>query len=95
MNTATTPLLLPRRTPSLLGSFAGDAAAVAFVWVAALSVTLVVAAFTKIGPVVLRVTATHGLHLGDVLTGMIMGMLALAVTAVIGAQHLLRRRPGR
>lgn len=41
--------------------------AVVLVWGLATALGLAVAATTRIGPVVLRVTSSHGVHLGDVL----------------------------
>jgi hypothetical protein len=58
--------------------------ALALAWLLATAVGLLVAATTKIGPVLLSVSDTHGVHLGDV----------AAFAACYGAVVLLgRRRP--
>jgi len=57
-------------------------------WTMAFVVTLLVAAHTRIGPVVVPLSPTHGLHLGDVLTGVAALATAVAITA-----WATRRRP--
>jgi hypothetical protein len=50
------------------------------VWVLATAVGLLVAVSTKIGPILLRVTPQHGVHLGDVATFVLSYGVALIVT---------------
>jgi hypothetical protein len=62
---------------------ASRSAAVTLVWVAATLVGLVVAATTKIGPVLLTISARHGIHLGDLLAFAVSYATALVITAVV------------
>ncbi len=55
------------------------------VWVTATLLGLAVAATTRIGPILLSVSSTHGVHLGDV----------LAFAAAYGAAILITRRLAR
>jgi hypothetical protein len=55
-------------------------AAVVLVWVAATLFGLGVAATTKIGPIVLTVSARHGVHLGDLLAFAVSYSAALMIT---------------
>jgi hypothetical protein len=55
-------------------------AAVIAVWVAATLLGLGVAATTRIGPVVLRISAGHGVHLGDLLAFAVVYAAALVLT---------------
>jgi hypothetical protein len=55
------------------------------VWVTATLLGLAVAATTRIGPVLLTVSGSHGVHLGDV----------LAFAAAYGAAILITRRLAR
>lgn len=57
----------------------GAAVAIAVTWIAAMLFTLAVAAETHVGPVVLRFTPKHGVHLGDVYA---MSVAAAAATFV-------------
>jgi hypothetical protein len=50
------------------------------VWVLATAVGLLVAVTTKIGPILLRVTPSHGVHLGDVAAFVLSYVVALIVT---------------
>lgn len=52
-------------------------------WALAVVVTAAIATQTKIGPVVVRFTATHGLHAGDVRAILIMAICAAIVTVVM------------
>lgn len=61
-------------------------------WALAVFVTLAVAADTKIGPVVLRITTNHGLHEGDVVTLAVMSLLAAIVTVVVAVQFWVASR---
>jgi hypothetical protein len=60
-------------------------AAVIAVWVTATLLGLAVAATTRIGPILLSVSSSHGVHLGDV----------LAFAAAYGAAILITRRLAR
>lgn len=60
-------------------------AAVIAVWVTATLLGLAVAATTRIGPVLLTVSSSHGVHLGDV----------LAFAAAYGAAIMITRRLAR
>ena len=62
-------------------------AALAAVWVVALTATLWVAAETKFGPVVVTLSFTHGVHLGDIAFG------AAILTCAAAATVALLRRP--
>jgi hypothetical protein len=63
--------------------------ALVLVWVAATLLGLAVAATTRIGPVLLTVTARHGVHVGDVVAFVVAYTAALVITL-----RLLRsRRP--
>ncbi len=57
-------------------------------WIGATVVVLVVAAGTKIGPIVVRLSYNHGVHLGDLLA---VGA-AYTVAALITAALFVRRR---
>ena len=64
-------------------------------WGVAAAVTLAVAADTKIGPVVFRLTKNHGLHAGDVYTLLIMSAFAAVVTIAVVVQFWFARRRSR
>jgi hypothetical protein len=71
----------PRRLP-------GDrrrSSAVVAVWGLTVAITLLFAHVTAIGPVLLRLTSTHGVHLGDVA----FALVAFAIAAMI--THRLAR----
>ncbi|MGY1856617.1 hypothetical protein [Modestobacter sp. SYSU DS0290] len=57
---------------------------------------LVTGRYTEEGPVVLAVTAEHGLHRGDVfvLAGWAVSLLALLVAAALPARRRTPREPG-
>ncbi|AEA27236.1 hypothetical protein GCM10023403_40410 [Pseudonocardia benzenivorans] len=75
MNDATVPLpAVSRRQSSPLG-------AIVLTWVVAAFVTLGVAAETRIGPVIMKFTPKHGIHLGDLATMLTCTAVALVVTA--------------
>lgn len=61
--------------------------AITLVWAAAAGVVLLFAADTKVGPVVLRISRAHGIHLGDTI---MLGCATLVAAAV--TWWLLRRR---
>jgi hypothetical protein len=61
-------------------------------WFAAMAFTLFIAAETRIGPVVLTFTKTHGAHLGDIYTALISGGIAVVVTAWVLATYSRGRR---
>ena len=50
------------------------------VWGLATAVGLLVAVTTKIGPILLQVTPSHGVHLGDVAAFVLSYVVALIVT---------------
>jgi hypothetical protein len=62
-------------------------AAVAAVWVVATALTLLVAAKTRVGPVVARLSYRHGVHAGDVAGGIVIFAVAAALTALIVRRH--------
>ena len=57
--------------------------AVVAVWVVATAVTLLVAAKTRVGPVVATLSHRHGVHAGDVAAGIGIFAVAAALTAFI------------
>lgn len=77
-----------RRGPSA----ALHATVVVVVWLLAAVVTLAVAADTKIGPVVLKITPNHGFHAGDVYTMLVMALFASVVTLVVLVRYWFARR---
>lgn len=60
---------------------------IATVWAVAVAAVLLFAHVTAVGPILVELTRTHGIHLGDV----VFTLLAVAVAALITAR-LLRRR---
>ncbi|MBN9108406.1 MAG: hypothetical protein J0I34_06460 [Pseudonocardia sp.] len=76
MNDATVPLraATPRRSPAF---------AIAVTWALAAIVTLCVAAETRIGPVILKLTPKHGVHMGDLAVFFGCTAIALVVTAAL------------
>jgi hypothetical protein len=65
---------------------------VAVTWVGALFALLVVGATTKVGPIVLRLTGSHGVHAGDVLGAAVILTGAALVTAWILLPHVVSPR---
>jgi hypothetical protein len=65
-------------------------ARIAAIWGAALAAALLIAWQTRVGPIVLRVTDRHGVHLGDVAAFEVCAMWALHGT--IGPFRARRRR---
>lgn len=65
---------------------------VALIWMLAAALVLTVASDTRVGPVVLKLTATHGVHLGDLYA--MFGVTALAVlgTVWVLTDHRTRQR---
>ena len=57
------------------------------VWGAATAFGLAFAEFTKVGPVLLTLTRSHGVHVGD-----LMAMLASYTAAAVWTRRLLRGR---
>ncbi|GEL25568.1 hypothetical protein PSU4_45220 [Pseudonocardia sulfidoxydans NBRC 16205] len=76
MNDVTVPLRAanPRRNPAF---------AIAVTWALAALVTLAVAAETRIGPVIVKFTPKHGIHLGDLAVFFGCTAIALVVTAAL------------
>ena len=70
--------------------------AIVVVWSAAAAVTVYVGGATKLGPVVFGVTKNHGIHLGDVVAGVLTAGFAAVVTALLLGvaigEHLAERR---
>ena len=66
------------------------------VWGLAVALTLFVGGATSLGPVVLEITKTHGVHLGDVVVGVAAAGLASVVTALLVGvgigEHIAERR---
>lgn len=62
--------------------------AIALTWIVAALFTLVVAAETHIGPVVLTLTRRHGVHLGDVCAMVAAGGAAVMITAWVLSRRL-------
>lgn len=56
---------------------------IAVVWVGATLFGLAVAAATRIGPVVLKVSTNHGVHFGDIVAFVGSYIVALLVTLVV------------
>jgi hypothetical protein len=77
-----------RRTPSRLLAGRLPVAELTAVWGLTVAVTLLFAHVTAIGPTVLTLTRTHGVHLGDVA----FALAAFAVAALITLQLSRRRR---
>lgn len=67
-------------------------AAVAITWGAAMAFVLLVAADTRIGPVIFKVTRTHGVHLGDLYATLASVIVAVLITVWIVVDHRGRRR---
>lgn len=65
---------------------------VALTWGAALVFVLVVAADTRIGPVVFRITEKHGVHLGDIYATLAAVVVALLITVWIVVDHMGKQR---
>jgi uncharacterized membrane protein len=61
-------------------------------WGAAAAFVLMVAADTRMGPVVFRLTATHGVHLGDIYATLACVIVAMLITVWIAVDHMGRKR---
>ncbi|MGI5125203.1 hypothetical protein ACQEVB_00170 [Pseudonocardia sp. CA-107938] len=61
-------------------------------WVAAAAFVVTVASDTRMGPVVYRFTATHGVHLGDVYATLACAIVAMLITVWIIVDHMGRKR---
>ena len=61
----------------------GKLVLVALVWGGAAFLVLGNAATTRIGPVLYRISSSHGVHAGDIVVGTVVFCLALLATAVI------------
>jgi hypothetical protein len=59
---------------------------VAGVWGLTVATALLFAHVTAVGPVLLRLTRTHGVHLGDVVFTVLAGLIAVLIT-----RQLVRR----
>lgn len=70
-------------TGSRSAARAGRSVAVAAVWGVAAATVLVVAAFTRIGPVIYVIGNGHGVHQGDALVAAVMSGLALLVSVAV------------
>jgi len=55
---------------------------VALAWIGATMFGLAVAATTTIGPVVLRISGSHGVHMGDLVAFSVAYVVAMVVTLV-------------
>lgn len=53
------------------------------VWATAAAITLFVGGATTLGPVVLEITKNHGIHLGDVVAGVVTAGIASVITALL------------
>lgn len=62
------------------------------VWGAAAAFVLMVAADTRMGPVVFRLTKTHGVHLGDIYATLACVVVAMLITVWIAVDHMGRKR---
>lgn len=68
----------------------------AWVWVAAAASSLLVALGTHIGPVVLTLSASHGVHVGDLVAVMVTGGVATITTVGrLRASGVSRSRGGQ
>jgi hypothetical protein len=76
-----------RRRPS---SPATAGAIIIGTWVVAAGFVLAVAAGTRVGPVVVKLTTTHGIHLGDLCTALGAGGVAILVTVWVIANYRWR-----
>jgi hypothetical protein len=56
-------------------------------WIGAVSVAVVVARWTEVGPVLVRLPGSHGVHLGDVAA-----VLAVTTAAALTTYSVGRRR---
>ena len=65
---------------------------VALTWGIAVAFVLTVAADTRVGPVVFRLTKTHGVHLGDVYATLASAGIAMLITVWIVVDHMGRKR---
>jgi hypothetical protein len=65
---------------------------VALAWGVAVAFVLTVAADTRMGPVVFRFTATHGVHLGDIYATLACAVVAMLITVWIAVDHMGRKR---
>ena len=54
----------------------------AAVWIVGMTVSLVVAAKTRIGPMVIQLSHSHGVHVGDILAVAAAVLVGIVVTAV-------------
>jgi len=73
-------------------SFGRAAGLVLLTWGVAVAFTLFVAADTRIGPVVWRFTATHGVHVGDIYATLGTAAIAILVTVWIVMDYTGRQR---
>lgn len=64
-------------------------------WGLAAVVTMAVASESKIGPVVLTLTRTHGLHAGDVAAFLVMSLFATIVTVAVAVRYWAASRRAR
>lgn len=62
---------------------AGIALLIVAIWATALTAALAVASRTRIGPVELALSDTHGVHLGDIGAFAVAGAWAVMLTAVL------------
>lgn len=62
-------------------------AALVAVWAVAATVVLVFALTTAVGPVLLTVYGTHGVHLGDVIMLMVVTVVAGGITIRLFRSH--------
>ena len=61
-------------------------------WGGAAAFVLMVAADTRLGPVVFRFTNTHGVHLGDIYATLGCVVVASLITVWIAVDHMGRKR---
>ena len=65
---------------------------VVLTWGAAVAFVLMVAADTRLGPVVFRLTYSHGVHLGDIYATLACAVVAMLITVWIVVDHMGRNR---
>ncbi len=70
-------------------------ALIILVWAAAAAAVIVIATDTKVGPVLIRLSRGHGIHLLDVLVFIGVSAVASAVTWLCVRRRSVRGRHGR
>jgi hypothetical protein len=77
----------PRPTGARLRAMLPTGVACLCIWIAAVAGSLVVAAETTVGPVVVDLSHNHGIHLGDLLIVALATLAATAASVVLVARR--------